>query len=279
MPAMLARRSLQHVCFMCAHFGRQFTTHPVSRTAAAVHRVVDEQSASRVAPADDSQVALTDASSTTADRPVEVSAAPKAKDARKRAKRVADAAADGDSSKPKVKKKSKKKTNNTPEDLPPPAPREPGPSETFLSALRETAQEPTLADLDRFKPRHQPKLSSTEYETAWNAAVEAICKSFSRDQLRSMAQEVAHNVPLPERKIDCARLVLDRSWGWKNPEDIAKEEKLRVEVQARSASCRSWLVLAVDSICSVPAHAKRAISSHGPRYACFRSRMHLLNRR
>ncbi|KZV93513.1 hypothetical protein EXIGLDRAFT_43467 [Exidia glandulosa HHB12029] len=227
---MLGRRSLQHVCFMCAHLGRQITTHPASRSAAAaVHRVTEHANAlagtsnvqHHIAVEPSSAGALPESSASGLE-PV-----------------VDDGSPDASTSQPKKTTKSrgkkKKNSNELPEDAPPPPPRAPGRSETFLRSLEDTPQDPTLEDLDRFKPTAWPdQLSSQEYETAWNSAVDSVCKSFSRDQLRAMAAEIAHDVPLPERKIACARLVIERSWGWKNPADIAREEKMRFKVHARS---------------------------------------------
>ncbi|EJD52171.1 hypothetical protein AURDEDRAFT_149630 [Auricularia subglabra TFB-10046 SS5] len=206
---MLARRTVQHVCFMCAHFGRPFTVH------AALSRPAPASTITPVSPTTNATGA---------------SSAPEGL--------AAEESSPSSSSTAKPKPKRPRKSRNA-KAVDPDAPLpvlEPSASETFLQSLAATPQDPTLSDLDRFKPRSQPALTSSEYGNAWNAVVDNLCRSFTLKQVRKMAEEIsdAQGVRIPATKIACARMIVEKTWGWRNPADIAKEQKQRTKLHART---------------------------------------------
>jgi len=221
---MFARRGAQHVCFMCAHAGRAFTSHPIAiRVPHSVSNAATVTCSSAFSTRAADATLLSSAASTTASESIET---------------APDSAPSKPAPKPKRTRSSKSSKKSQPPVEEADAPvleRQPSKSETFLRSLEENSDNPTLNDLERFK-RQASEHSPTEYETTWNAVVDDICKSFSRDQLRTMAEDIVRGTTkrVPATKIATAQLIVEKSWGWRTPADVIKEAQERTQIHSQS---------------------------------------------
>ncbi|KAI0094978.1 hypothetical protein BDY19DRAFT_988764 [Irpex rosettiformis] len=142
---------------------------------------------------------------------------------------------DGDkqrTSRRRSKAPAKKSKSQAEDQKPPRKPKDPSRVETFLSSIAASVQEPTIADLERHRPRTRPRIETEQYTEAYNALLETLCRSFTKDQLHRCLVQYGVRVKgaRSATKSYFAKAVVEGQWGWPNLEKVEKDIRDRTEV-------------------------------------------------
>ncbi|THH15179.1 hypothetical protein EW146_g5258 [Bondarzewia mesenterica] len=133
-------------------------------------------------------------------------------------------------------KKTKDKANNPPKKAQR-KPLEPSKTEHYLQALQAQGLEPSLHDLERLKPKRQPHPETSEYADAYHKLVDAMCRSFSSDQLRKFT--IQYDLPskythLKRRKVQYAEAIIEQQWEWPCLKELERKQRDRTEIISQS---------------------------------------------
>ena len=143
-----------------------------------------------------------------------------------------------DTSTMKNKARRRKRQAREPSD-----PRPPSRLEEHMESIIE-GTEPTLQDLERFKPEFLRLLRKTDlvaYKSLYNDTTLAVGRSFTRSQLGKMLDHLIPDVPTSHlTKRDMLKHVLGQHWKMPHPADEERKRKDLVEVRVRG---RLWLSL------------------------------------
>lgn len=113
------------------------------------------------------------------------------------------------------------------------------PTETdiYLDAIDKSSREPSLQDIERYRPeRHAQNVDSLQYSEEYNALVDKLCRSFSRQQLRGFAVLYGLDSRSIKTKIDYAESIIEKQWHWPSLKEVQKQQRDRTEV---SVKCKS----------------------------------------
>ncbi|KAI0271344.1 hypothetical protein BC834DRAFT_966842 [Gloeopeniophorella convolvens] len=111
---------------------------------------------------------------------------------------------------------------------------EPSKTESFLLSLLTEGADPTLADLERLKPRRRPNPESDEYAVEYATLLDNICRSFSSDQLRDFSQQYGLSIGSKRKKRAYAEAIVERAWQWPSLRELKRMQRDRTEVTSQT---------------------------------------------
>jgi len=108
--------------------------------------------------------------------------------------------------------------------------------DAFLASLHTTGSQPSLADLERGRPREYAHPESILYAKQYNEVMEHLARSFSKAQLRQFGEkyQLDPNLWRSQRKVDYARAIVENAWGWPSLRDIEKRKREKTEIVTES---------------------------------------------
>ena len=109
--------------------------------------------------------------------------------------------------------------------------------ETFLSSIAASGQEPTIADVERHRPSHYPKPGTRQYTDQYNALLDTLSRSFTKNQLQSCLVDygVKTKGKRHTTKKDFTKAIVEGPWGWPSLEKVEKDRRDRTEVTSQRA--------------------------------------------
>lgn len=102
--------------------------------------------------------------------------------------------------------------------------------------MASEGREPTVEDLQRFRPRHipDPVFQTHRYKQTYKAARDSLGRSFTRDQLHSFVGKLLGITPSRRsRKGDLLDLILSKAWGLSSPAQLENERRERTEIKKK----------------------------------------------
>lgn len=134
-------------------------------------------------------------------------------------------------------KSKKSKIRKSDEDLAPPKdPWLPTGVELYLTGIRESGPDPTLQDIERYRPEsYAPDVDSPQYTDDYNTLVDRLCRSFSRQQLREFTILYQLDSRTTLTKTDYAESIIEKQWNWPSLKEAQKRLRDRTEVSVKSA--------------------------------------------
>ncbi|KAH8102497.1 hypothetical protein BXZ70DRAFT_1006415 [Cristinia sonorae] len=123
--------------------------------------------------------------------------------------------------------------------------------ESHLAALNAAGVIPSLEDLERFRSKQPPAADSPKYPKAYSELVDNLCRSFSKEQLKSFVGTYAPNSPMSRfgrRKMDYAESIVEH-WGWPSLKEVERNRRDRTEVSQQTfpvSSAELFLILGRD---------------------------------
>jgi hypothetical protein len=103
----------------------------------------------------------------------------------------------------------------------------------FLASLHAALPEPTLADIERYRPQWHSDPSTPQYEQDYNALRDTLCRSFSKSQLRRFAERYHLPNSRSSRKSFIAESIMEKGWNWPSLKDIERMKKDTTETSAK----------------------------------------------
>ncbi|KAF9229400.1 hypothetical protein BS17DRAFT_675151, partial [Gyrodon lividus] len=107
----------------------------------------------------------------------------------------------------------------------------------YLASIRAAGLEPTLEDVERCRPEKHSRPESLWYAEEYTNLLEALCRSFSKDQLRRFT-ELYKLDPIwtrsSRRKIEYAESIIEKAWGWPSLKEIERKQRDRTEVVVKT---------------------------------------------
>jgi hypothetical protein len=108
--------------------------------------------------------------------------------------------------------------------------------ELYLQAIRDSCPDPKLSDIERCRPeRHADDVDSEQYAEEYNALVNRLCRSFSRQQLREFTILFNINSRSTWFKHQFAEAIIERQWKWPSLKEVQKQHRDRTEISVKSA--------------------------------------------
>lgn len=108
--------------------------------------------------------------------------------------------------------------------------------ELYLKAIRESGPNPTLLDIERCRPEsHTENVESPQYADEYNALVDKLCRSFSRQQLRDFTIMFKINLRATITKHQFAEAIIEKQWKWPSLQEVEKRHRDRTEISVKSA--------------------------------------------
>lgn len=109
-----------------------------------------------------------------------------------------------------------------------------------LASLRTAGIEPTLEDIEGCKPARIPSPNSKNYAAHYNALVERLCRTFSKQQLREFIKLYKLDSIWSRsgrRKTEYAESIMEKVWGWRNLRELERNLRDKTEIISRSECC------------------------------------------
>ncbi|KAF8313815.1 hypothetical protein DL93DRAFT_2156006 [Clavulina sp. PMI_390] len=109
-------------------------------------------------------------------------------------------------------------------------------TELYLESIMAGSGEPTLHDLSAFRPARltQETIESASYRSTYDAAISGMNRSFSRDQLVNLANEMIPNsVSHRMKKNAVMDYIMGKCWKLPHPTQVQKELRERTEIKKR----------------------------------------------
>jgi hypothetical protein len=108
--------------------------------------------------------------------------------------------------------------------------------ELYLKQIRDSGPDPTLLDIERCRPDgHTPNVNSPQYADEYNALVDKLCRSFSRQQLREFNIMLKFYLPAKAYKHQFAEAIIEKLWNWPSLKELQKRHRDRTEISVKSA--------------------------------------------
>lgn len=109
-------------------------------------------------------------------------------------------------------------------------------AESYLASIQAVGLEPTLTDVEKFRPAKHSRPDTSKYAEEYGDLVDALCRAFSKDQLRRFT--VLYKLDpkwsrAKRRKVEYAESIIEQQWGWPSLRDIEKKRIDRTEVVAK----------------------------------------------
>lgn len=109
----------------------------------------------------------------------------------------------------------------------------------FLASIKATDLGPTLDDIERCRPESFSRPDSSRYAAEYTNLLEALCRSFSKDQLRRFT-ELYELDPIwtrsSRRKTEYAESIIEKAWGWPSLKEIERKRRDTTEVLVKCQS-------------------------------------------
>lgn len=123
--------------------------------------------------------------------------------------------------------------------------------ESLLTHMQVSSTEPTLADLQTFRPLDIPQLRSFQYAALYNSVREQILNSFTKAQMRSFEELYVQGFISPSKaKMRIAEDIMEKAWGMPSPSKVERELKEQTELKSASEWANTSLFLPVLLICA-----------------------------
>jgi hypothetical protein len=107
--------------------------------------------------------------------------------------------------------------------------------ELYLKEIRDSGPDPTLLDVERCRPYgHAENVDSPQYADEYNALVDKLCRSFSRQQLREFNIMLKLNLRATATKHQCAESIIEKQWKWPSLKEVQKRHRDRTEISVKS---------------------------------------------
>lgn len=168
---------------------------------------------------------------------------------------VDDAPLDSAASSPKKKggrsRKSAKSTDVSEQpssEQPSVDPLQPTRVDLYLASLHAAGVEPQLEDLERCRPKGHPSATGPKYAAAYNALVDTLCRSFSKEQLRGFIEAYGLDRSFTrskKKKIELAETIIEQQWRWPSLKELerAKRDRTEVVIACTSFPCNSAITV------------------------------------
>lgn len=118
--------------------------------------------------------------------------------------------------------------------------------QAYLSSIHATGPEPTIADLERCRPRRYASPDSRHYAKEYAALKDTLCRSFTNRQLRNFLLEYGAKGPRTRSKLkkaSYADAIMQDQWNWPSPEEVEKARQDRTKMDFKGTSCTSYVVV------------------------------------
>jgi hypothetical protein len=108
--------------------------------------------------------------------------------------------------------------------------------ELHLDEVRDSSPDPTLPDIERCRPeRHAEDVDSKQYADEYNALVDKLCRSFSRQQLRDFNVLFGLRSRNSLTKHQLAQSIIEKQWNWPSLKEVQKRYRDRTEISVKCA--------------------------------------------
>ncbi|KAI0080259.1 hypothetical protein K474DRAFT_1657966 [Panus rudis PR-1116 ss-1] len=139
-------------------------------------------------------------------------------------------------------------------------------TEMYLSKLHAEGVKPTIADLERLRPRRHSPPTSRKFVEEHNALVDTLCRAFSKEQLREFLELYGTDPALyrpKRRKMYYAEAIVEKQWGWPSLKELEKMKRDKTEITHRVFNVsRSELFLFLGQDGSQMLHLSRKYNIH-----------------
>jgi hypothetical protein len=121
--------------------------------------------------------------------------------------------------------------------------------ELYLKEIRDSSPDPTLLDIERCRPDgHTGNVESPQYADEYNALVDKLCRSFSRQQLREFNIMLKLNLRATATKHQLAESIIEKQWKWPSLKEVQKRHRDRTEISVKSACGGDYFEQSNDNI-------------------------------
>ncbi len=110
--------------------------------------------------------------------------------------------------------------------------------ENFLSSIAASGQDPTIEDIERHRPEKHAQPESAQYAEEYNALVDTLGRSFTKEQLHRCLNQYGARVgnARSSTKLRFVKAIIEDQWGWPSLEKVEKDKRDRTEV-IRKRTC------------------------------------------
>ena len=112
--------------------------------------------------------------------------------------------------------------------------------QSYLASINASGIEPTLSDLDRYKPE-RPPIHSPKYPEVYKATLNTLVRSFTKEQLRKFLVQLlgmSRHCSTSRKKVEYAESLMEQHWKWPKLADVEQEKRDKTEIVVESeCSC------------------------------------------
>ncbi|KAI1793876.1 hypothetical protein LXA43DRAFT_998751 [Ganoderma leucocontextum] len=125
--------------------------------------------------------------------------------------------------------------------------------QSYLASINAAGIEPTLSDLDRYRPECPP-VQSLKYAEVYNATLNTLIRSFTKEQLRKFLVQVlgtSRHCSTNRKKADYAESILEQKWKWPKLADVEQAKRDKIEVVTKElpvSVSQLFLILGKDGM-------------------------------
>jgi hypothetical protein len=135
-------------------------------------------------------------------------------------------------------KRSRTSKTNKGEDLgnePRQNPLEPNAVDLHLEYLQRSEVEPTLSDINGYRPADHSAPESQQYSQEYRVLCETLLRTFSKAQLRRFCEMYGldSKYTRPRRKINYAEAIIEQAWNWPSLSEIEKQKMDRTQIEVK----------------------------------------------
>ncbi|KAI6133149.1 hypothetical protein EDD16DRAFT_1530186 [Pisolithus croceorrhizus] len=109
--------------------------------------------------------------------------------------------------------------------------------ENYLTSIRSTGLQPTLEDIEGFRPSRHSRPGTKKYANEYRDLLGTLCRAFSKDQLRNLL-ELYKLDPwwsrAKRKKVEYAESIIEQGWGWPSLKELEERRVDRTEVISKS---------------------------------------------
>lgn len=100
----------------------------------------------------------------------------------------------------------------------------------YLDYVASTDAGATLEDLEKCRPTRRSSPDTPQYEKEYNALLDTLVRSFSKDQLRHFLQLYGLGAPAKKTKWQFAVSIIETQWEWPSLTEIQRKRRDWTEV-------------------------------------------------
>lgn len=104
----------------------------------------------------------------------------------------------------------------------------------YLDQLLSEGVEPTVEDLERFRPKQcpDPMVDLSKYKQVYTQTFEDLDRAFNRDQVVSFVDSILNYPPSAQaRKNQMIGTIMKKHWDMPSPAQVEKERKEQTEIR------------------------------------------------